>query len=63
MSSIRIPSLIVALVATGLAVLMVSPGVAAADDRVIRGDHTVRSGVAIDDNIKIYGGTLTVHGR
>jgi cytoskeletal protein CcmA (bactofilin family) len=42
---------------------MVSPGIVAADDRVIRGDYTVRSGVTIDDNIKIYGGALTVHGR
>ena len=43
-----------------VAVLAMSVGVAAADDLVLKGDYTVRAGVTVDDNIKIYNGTLTV---
>ena len=54
----------VATLATAVAALLaMTAGVAAADDLVIRGDYTVRYGDTLDAEVKMHGGTLTVHGK
>ena len=62
MSGTRIPLRIATMAVAIAAVFAMSTGVALADDLVVKGDYTVRSGRTVDDNIKIYNGTLTVKG-
>ena len=62
MSIRRIPLRIAVLAAAAVTMLALSAAPAFADV-VKRGNYTVRAGVTIDDNIKVYGGTLTVNGK